>query len=316
MQKKYSFHKNYTKNNVGLEFHYIGKNKGNIKIKEFEILLDECFSKMKSYNDIEKIIIWIRAILKDFEEIELTIYIAENQKSTKASFKNKNLVKFKLEEKLGTDETLNIRYEKNLIFEIYISKYNYDKVIQEEKIKSAEELVNKLKQENKTIQIYSENELMCNTYKLFYQENPNFSKEETNTRFQTMFYILQEFSLFLGYIFVQPYEENVLPVSLDLEHEVERLSPLGEIEVDLTKIKMDEQMKRKIETIGKFVRKYTQNKIDNLSKLAIILYMKNMLNNYGIEDLSTIIDDLPPDVEESKELIRKINKKIKSDKKK
>lgn len=125
-------------------------------------------------------------------------------------------------------------------------------------------------------------------YKLFYKENPDFTKEETQAKIQAMFYILRYFSIDKTYDFNNIDKEMDIPFSSKLDCDLKNIiSFKGDLLENETKI--SEFTKRKIEIIGKMVQNETKNKIGNLINFVINLYEEEQnKNNDNLLDLDEI----------------------------
>lgn len=322
MEKNYGFQKWYEKNNSVLEFTFNGYLEENdLSIDKIEILLDKCFESMPVYQNINLIMTWIQTILKDFKDDDLQLSLLDkNGKEIKVEFKNKKLVYFETNEEIERNKTLNTTYSLPLNFHTCILGKDLNKEksleIYEEKIKDIMQQISKLENIS-PIKLDERGKQICRIYKLFYEENPDFSSEDISTKMQTMFLIVEYFKINLPYKFLQT-DKNSLPTSLDLERDIKSLIPLGEITADtaLEMHYMSARDKQIIKYIGDYIRNYANNQIENLEKISIILFTKYQMDLYGtatVGDVCTKLEYSISDVNGCFQLMKTINKQISKD---
>lgn len=321
MEKTYKIEKYYQTNDTSiLAFSFEGKANKNSNIKKVENLLDICFENSKTYKDMVKNIAWIRTILKDFEEVQMSLHLSKKDKAMRMEYKNKELQYCEVQEPLNTGDVLNVTYSRPFTFHAFVIRnslspaenmhledynQNINKIMQEIIELEKNIPVIELKEQDKTIWLF---------YKAFYKENPDFSKKDTALKIQTMLCILLNFNITMGYGFDQILLDFNMPFSVALQCDLDRIIPLGEVKEVEEIVPLTLKVTKEIESIGEFVRNYTNNDLNKLIKLSTIIYC----SRYDLDD-STNINQVAEfskystsDVEESLNLIRKINKRLQS----
>ena len=159
-------------------------------------------------------------------------------------------------------------------------------------------------------------------YKLFYDENPDFSLSNINIRVQTMMSILAQFGITLGadYSF-SLLEKSKMPNSLYIEQLVNKLFPLGEITDVDEPIKLADEPKKIIKIVGECVREVINdgyNKDDALITISKVIHAGryNLSSNSNVKELSNFTNRTQNEVESSIRLVNRIEKKLNNDKKK
>ena len=106
------------------------------------------------------------------------------------------------------------------------------------------------------IELNRDSKALVEIYKLFYNENPNFSDRSISVKVQTMMSILAEFGISLGddYSFMN-LPKLKLPLSLTLAELVKKLYPFGEINYIVEPVKLAEHSKNIIKIVGKILEK-------------------------------------------------------------
>lgn len=317
MEKNYGIQKWYEKNNSVLEFTFNGYLEENdLSIEKMEILLDKCFESMPVYQNINLIMTWIQTILKDFKADDLQLSLLDkNGKETKVKYKNKKLVYFEQNEEIERDKTLNTTYSLPHNFHTCIlgKDLNKEKSLEtyKEKIKDALQQISDL-EDISSINLTDKDKIMCEIYQLFYGKNPDFTNKDISIRMQTMLCILIQFNVNLDYGFDQVILENKMPLSLQLQYDIDRLTPLGEINKIKEPVKIAEYQKRKIKVVGEIVRKSTKNNLENLIQLSTIIYggRYDLSQDLDVEKVAKYAGYSNEEVEKSINLVRRIEDQL------
>ncbi len=317
MEKNYGIQKWYEKNNAILEFTFNGYLEENdLPIEKIEILLDKCFERMPFYQNINLIMSWIQTILKDFKDDYLQLSLLDkNGKETKVEYKNKRLIYFETNEEIEKGKTLNTIYTQPFNFHTCVINKGLNKEelleMYKEKIKDALQQISDL-EDISSINLTEKDKLICEIYQLFYGENPDFTDKDISIKMQTMFCILIQFNVSLDYGFDQVILDNKMPLSLQLQYDIDRLTPLGEINKIKEPVKIAEHQKRKIEVVGEIVRKSTKNNLDNLIQLSTIIYggRYDLSQEHDIEKVAKYAGYSNEKVEESINLVRRIENQL------
>lgn len=316
-KKNYTFQKEYQENDSILKFIFNGYHQNkNLNKEEYDELLDKVFYRMLIYQDIDKIMTWFQTIFRNFKEDYIELSINRNNKETKVEYKNKKLVYFEIKENLDTMKTLNVIYSTPFNFHTYIenNSLNNKETLEkyEEKLKDVWQLIYKLENVS-VVKLQERDKTIWEFYKLFYEENPDFSSEDISVNIQTMLCILIQFNISLDYGFDHTLLNSKMPFSLALQYDLDRLIPLGEVqEIEEPVVQMAERRKKEIQWIGKLVRENTNGDLNKLIQLSTIIYASryDLSEKTNVEDVSKFIGCTSVDVRESIQLVRKIDQKI------
>ncbi len=319
MANNICFRKTYeTENGRGkatLSFTFYGNGKKANREEKSE-LLDKCFKKMTTYRDVRKIVKFIRTVLKDFEEEYLSVTVKNAKEEIKVEYKNKQLVYYIEETNLENGNTFTTIYSTPFNIHSFVSGQNKKNLAN---IEYTEMLKDTFKNSISTLEnyevkeeLYPSEQHICDLYKLFYGQNPDFTKVETDTKTQAMFYILNYFCLDFSYDFDTPFEGSLFPCSLKLMQELKDLIPLGKMVIDEKEIKIQDFQKRQVKMIGEKVRKEIQNDIIALMQFCKVLHEDEKQLRYVEEaDYNKIAESTEleiAEVLENIELARKIEK--------
>lgn len=298
------FKKKYVNKWNVLEFTFRGiEKKENIDIEELSNLLDRCVRKIDNIRDVKKIILWIRTILKDFEENSLQLFVLGNRYETQIVYQNEKLVFFKRSEVLEDATLLDVVYKNINDFNISIANEHA-------------EIVRLLMKEILSLEEYSIHDSLnadeikiCDSYKLFYNENPDFSKEDIDVKIQNMFYILNSFDVHNKYSFTL--DDDSL-ISYNLEALIKNLIPFGEVVIE--NANLPENYQRKVKMIGELVREFTGNNSAKINEFGNLLYKKSRLERcVKYLSLKRLVEHTEVNEEEAKDtlaLVKKINEKL------
>lgn len=324
--------KTYRKKYKHLTIDFVGTEQNeNINYEKIDVLFDSCFCDSENYKDTKTIIANVRTILRDFKENKLEILFCDNDTTIIVKYKDEKLTFFSLEgprkNENNEDVMLHAEFSEPLEFSFSFYPIVYTEANQKVEIDNLE--IQKIIKgvlrriyflENiHPIQIDARGKRICELYKSFYGENPNFSDKDINTKIQMMVCILNVYDITDDYIFnICTYENQSIAISEDLTMNIERLKPLGEINI-LDNLDASDYTNRRIKIIGNLVKEYTQNGTNNMAKLITILYTKKQYErvNHLVENdknallsFSQTSGHSLEDVKESIELVRKINQKI------
>lgn len=265
MEKRLTFQKNYntTTSNMKIIFSGMQLNDNCNEDKQNEIL-DKCMNGLKNYNDLVRIVSWIRTIFKNWDEKFLEIQIFHNGNTTILLYEEKKL---KLFEQVSSDGKRFLFKEGEKINFYNGTNSNDDNILnmlanrieQIKKIKNISELkLNEFEQE------------LCDIYYLFYNENPDFLSDELSIKMQMMILILKSLNMNNDYSFAS--KDRKVPICYEIVNFVNKMQPLGKVKV---KSNLSERDKNAIKIIGQKINDYISkidNQIDELIKIAIILF--------------------------------------------
>lgn len=263
MEKRLTFQKNYstTTSNMKIIFSGMQLNDNCDEVKQNEIL-DKCMNGLKNYNDLVRIVSWIRTIFKNWDEKFLEIQIFHNGNTTILLYEEKKL---KLFEQVSSDG-------KRFLFKEG-EKINFDNGINSNNDNILNMLANRIEQikKFKNISELKLNEFeqeLCDIYYLFYNENPDFLSDELSIKMQMMVLILKSLNMNNDYSFAS--KDRKVPICYEIVNFVNKMQPLGKLKLNLS-----ERDKKAIKIIGQKINDYiskSENQIDELIKMAIILF--------------------------------------------
>lgn len=281
--------------------------------KECMDQLDAYFANLKSLNHLPIIIAILRTILKDIEEIKLNINIYNKNKKITIEYDHKKLNSLKIYEKIREEDN-----EEN--YQVLKSSYHIQKGfsinLNEKKLKSLDfqrkfaDILQLLTSLNSYFNIILDGEkmLLCQSYQLFYQENPDFNQKETKLKFHIMEYILSYFDMALtNYRFTWD-KVTSIPLAASLEFQINEISFLGEIK-DITEPD-NYILPERISLIGKIIRE-TATSLEDLKRICNLLYV---LNTNETKEIPKQIEYNKEELEAVKRLSRKINIKLREKK--
>lgn len=277
-----NFSKQYKNEQETLKINFTSETlKSDEENKSINTLLDKCFKSMNSYKDTIKIITLLRTILRNYKEKDLQINYKDAQnKEITIHYVNGVLANFNLKTLLDTTMEKIVDYKNDKI-SIQISNIANDKMTQEvyEILESEEEISNLKK--IKPLKIYETDKFLLSLYKIFYEENPNFSSEDINVKIYMMYVIIMSAYGLVGLkdkVKIETTKEKTYSNSSHLMSAIERLTPFGEIVFDEEDNYIKEELKEIVIAIREVIKDYTkegQNQLDTIIKFGNILYANN-----------------------------------------
>ena len=285
-----------------------------IDISQLDNELEE-FIHTKCRNDMLKNIMMIRTILDSVEEKSLVVSYEDENTLEIVKYDCTNLYFYQKQRK---NKTLEITYMPNhgglQIKDNYCDLEDYSTVQTVFKeLASAIDRIHDLTKVKKII-LDENSKRMIEIYKVFYQENPNFQSKDINIRMQTMMSILSYFDLSVGYDFCL-LGKMMMPISLQLEQDVERLYPFGEIDEVEDNVSLVQEAKKEIEIIGEAIRENISGRKELNEKLITtsrVLHAKryNLPSNCQVDAISDFVRRTPSEVKSTIKLVKQINDKI------
>ena len=285
-----------------------------IDISQLDNELEE-FIHTKCRNDMLKNIMMIRTILDSVEEKSLVVSYEDENTLEIVKYDCTNLYFYQKQRK---NKTLEITYMSNhgglQIKDNYCDLEDYSTVQTVFKeLASAIDRIHDLAKVKKII-LDENSKRMIEIYKVFYQENPNFQSKDINIRMQTMMSILSYFDLSVGYDFCL-LGKMMMPISLQLEQDVERLYPFGEIDEVEDNVSLVQEAKKEIEIIGEAIRENISGRKELNEKLITtsrVLHAKryNLPSNCQVDAISDFVRRTPSEVKSTIKLVKQINDKI------
>ena len=270
----------------------------------------------------------IRTILNGCKENMLTILYEDKNGSEYVNYCFSNLVDFKKRLKIYNNGSIyeisyttcggvTLNYNN---FESDLAQYNGFCLISNE-ITEIIKHIHNLKNIKGVILGINDLEII-ELYKLFYNENPDFSKKDIYIRVQAMIFILAEYGITLdGDYGFSVYGEK-MPISLDLQQRVNRLYSLGKVSSIKNNIKINEQTKKVIKIIGDEIRKTIineQNQNEALIKISKVIHAlryqlpkeNDVYENFITEITKCSTDEVDSCMKLLKRIVNKVDENIK-----
>lgn len=273
---------------------YIADNKGNEYLTKKELILT---SYLNDYNHnfmINNVEV-IRTIFNDFEEKYLYIYYSNFNDVKIVKYENKKLVYYEEE-----NNKFNLKY--SLQGKINYSYYENDNLITENLSKVMSNII--YLSNVRAYKLTENDKILIKIYKLFYNESPDFSSKEINKKIQVMMSILSLFNITLPYDYGFTLY-NEMPISLDLNMQVNRLYPFGKTFCD--DILLTSDATKTIKIVGKCINEYASC-LEDLIKISKVIYISRyrLASNSDISKIADVSKVKESDVLLCKSLIRKI----------
>lgn len=308
------------KNGDGFEFRYEGTPKSdNIDKNKVQELITRFMNKY--HGDMVTNVKFLRTILRDYDERLLVISYQNGEVKETIKFDNSHISLFEKKDK-------NSKFAENFIVKFtpsdnisFMFTDANNNVIDYSNIKNISDSITKVLQEMyylshaKPIELDQDSKIIVEVYKLFYNENPDFSNKNINIKIQTMLSILAEFYISVGdYGFSLSGKRNI-PMSMDLSNLVYELFPLGEIKEIDNPIKLREDAKKTISIVGEGIRNSidsTDNQEEALINISKVIHASryNLSSTASIKDIAKYTDCSRDEVESSVKLVKRINTRI------
>lgn len=290
-----------------------------VDFDKIETLLDDFINNHRHNHMIENVTI-VRTILKDCEEKQLVIFYQDEKGSELVKYDHLNLLlyeKSKREENSDCNDRYKIKYEPTgsikLDYDnhkIHVTDYPGIELITEEITEIIKQIY--YLKNTKAVTLDINDKTLIEIYKLFYNENPDFSSKDINIKMQTMMFILAEFGILLDddYGFSLCGAGKV-PVSLNLEQRVHKLYPLGEISSIDDNINLADESKKIIKIVGECIGETisnAQNQNEALITISKVIHAGRYFlpSNSDIKKLSEFTECNTDEVELSMKLVKRI----------
>ena len=326
--EKVNFNRNITYENeekFTLRFEGI-ESSSNIDKEKINKLLDN-FVNSKSHTNMLRNVAFIRTILKEFEEKLLVVEYSDNNSQEIVKYDNGNLFFFNYKNKNDENKNLmTVEFNSNRELNISFTEHAEDSIVDYPNYDSINQQFSKLMEHIhllknvKPVNLDMDSKVVIEMYKLFYNENPDFSLSNINIRVQTMMSILAQFGITLG----DDYAFSILgkikmPISLNLEQLVNKLFPLGEITDINDPVKLADEPKKIIKIVGECVREVINdgyNKDDALITISKVIYAGrySLSLNSNVKELSNFTNCTQNEVKSSIRLVKRIEEKLNNDK--
>lgn len=325
MDKKFKLKKfRKYKNGSTFKFEYIGTSNNAFNQEEAIKMIDSFLNENISHSNMLRNIECIRTILKDTDEKSLVLAYSDSNYKEIVKYYDGSLVLFECEQ--YTNENLidmEISYISKYGLKVNFPNFEDDFLIEcpqvettNDKFKKVKDYIDSLRKV-RFVYLNNDSKRIIEAYKLFYNENPDFSKEDINIKMQTMMSILTKFDSNLG-CYEFNYSEE-MPISYDLLQSVNRLFPLGEVIVDDFVDLLEQRTKKIIKIVGETIREKIGNEVDineALITISKIIYVGGYagLENYNAEELEKNTEYGLNEIDINIQLLKEIQNKVNDNK--
>lgn len=312
---------NFAKGSI--EVRYKGIPSVNADLDKIDALLEDFISNHRHNYMIENVSI-VRTILTDCEEKLLVIFYQDEKGSELVKYDNSNLFlyeKSQREENSEYYDRYKIKYEPTNGIKLHYNNHETDVADYLGIELVSKEITEIMKQiyylkNAKPIVLDTDDKALIEIYKLFYNENPDFSSKGINIKVQTMMSILAEFGISLeddyGFSLCGKVK---MPVSFNLEQRVNKLYPLGKVSSFEDGVKLAEEPKKIIKIVGETIKETItneQNQNEVLITISKVIHAGRycISSNSDVEKLSEFIESSTDKVESSIKLVKRIETRI------
>lgn len=284
---------NFAKGSI--EVRYKGIPSVNADLDKIDALLEDFISNHRHNYMIENVSI-VRTILTDCEEKLLVIFYQDEKGSELVKYDNSNLFlyeKSQREENSEYYDRYKIKYEPTNGIKLHYNNHETDVADYLGIELVSKEITEIMKQiyylkNAKPIVLDTDDKALIEIYKLFYNENLDFSSKGINIKVQTMMSILAEFGISLeddyGFSLCGKVK---MPVSLNLEQRVNKLYPLGKVSSFEDGVKLAEEPKKIIKIVGETIKETITNE-QNQNEVLITISKVIHAGRYCISSNSDV----------------------------
>lgn len=280
-------------------------------------LLDRFIERKEFHRDMIRSISYLRTIFKDFKEELLIVDYTGIDYTESVRYWNGNLYFYYYE----NENSLKASYVPVIGLEVSFEEKNNNSIIDYPNIDNTNEQFSKLTQQisrlknPKNINLDMNSAAIIEIYKLFYNENPDFSAPNINIKIQTMMSILANFGITLDDDYSFSLRGYKMPTSIYLEQTVKNLFPLGEISDTNNLINISNEAKKTIEIVGESIRNLisnSDNKDETLITISKIIYASryNLSYNSNIQEISEFTNRSEDEVKSSIKLVKHIKSEL------
>lgn len=287
--------------NTMLHFEFYGTPKeDNIDEIRINNIIDNIFNTKDFDTNIEQIIYYIRIILSQYDEKLLLVEVKDlgNDYYAKVNLEDKKVVEYKNLRTLKLNDSeyvqMEIKFNENDGFSVHIpNQFNSINLLHlndcqiQNVISSSYRLISNINEMKMLDNMYfnKEEKMLIDIYQMFFGENPDFSKEETVARIQSMMFILRKYDISLPTLdsfYMDGIQEY--PISENIRTIIERLVPFGEIDrYRGDQVRFMPKVNNDIFKIGELINEFCSNYEEK----------DKVLNN--ISSILYVIDNFPPD---------------------
>lgn len=253
----------------------------------------------------------LATIFKNFNNMKLEVFSHYNGVSENIRYKNDELLYY---EKVIISKGCKFEY-----YNLNGIKFECDKQGSKVVISLLTEMVEQLYflKQFKKYDLNTDDKILIEIYRLFYNENPDFSDKNINIKIQTMMSILVQFNISLSEYSFTLWKNSKIPTSEDLNMQINKLYSFGKIKNEDNYIVLSEEAKMVIKTVSKSLNELINNNENFLEKLMLIsriifISRYRISLDTDIQEIAKIAEVLQEDVLLCRSLVKKVeNKSIK-----
>lgn len=253
----------------------------------------------------------LATIFKNFNNMKLNVFSHYNGVSENIRYQNDELLYY--ERVIGSNEC---KFEYNNLSGI---KFECDKQDKQMVISLLTEMMEQLYflKQFKKFELNTDDKILIEIYRLFYNENPDFSDKNINAKIQTMMSILARFNILLSEYCFTFWKHSKIPTSEDLNMQINKLYPFGKIKNEDNYIVLSKEAKMVIKTVSKSLNELINNNENFLEKLMLIsriIYISRyrISLDTDVQEIAKIAEVSQEDVLLCRSLVKKVeNKSIK-----
>ena len=283
--------------NQSISLNYIGEGElTDTELKKAELILNRLFGDLGCVPYVEKVVHHVKTIFRKVEEKELSVRTSDidyegNQEDTYVAYNDGKLFMYSVQKdspvgRVGYEYLRNggIRYncmDKDMFDMSYDESKDFDHFVSWEngKVNDYRNNVKAPVGDRKDFFPY-ELKTMCSAYKVFYKENPDFSKYETRLKAQAMIMILFKHGYNVAGLDSGFTSYGSLPYNSDFSEYCYTLEPYGELKpCDFDGNHFGSKELRVISDVGKLVQGLIKNSgVDEeecMKNLITVFYAKD-----------------------------------------
>ena len=253
----------------------------------------------------------LATIFKNFNNMKLEVFSHYNGVSENIRYQNDELIYY--EKVIGNNEC---KFEYNNLNGI---KFECDKHGNKVVISLLTEIMEQLYflKQFKKYDLNTNDKILIEIYRLFYNENPDFSDKNINIKIQTMMSILAQFNISLSEYSFTLWKNSKVPISEDLNMQINKLYSFVKIKSEDNYIVLSKEAKKVIKTVSESLNELitsNENFLEKLMFISRIIYIGRYRIPFDadIPKIAEMAEVSQQDVLLCRSLVRKVeNKSIK-----
>lgn len=309
--EKVKISKSYNLENESFTINYEGITEiNNNDLSDVNNLLTD-FVNNRNHIDMVTNVRILATIFKNFNNMKLEVFSHYNGVSENIRYQNDELIYY--ERVIGSNEC---KFEYNNLSGF---KFECDKQSSNVVISLLTEMVEQLYflKQFKKYDLNTDDKILIEIYRLFYNENPDFSDKNINIKIQTMMLILVQFNISLSEYSFTLWKNSKIPTSEDLNMQINKLYSFGKIKGEDNYIVLSKEAKKVIKTVSESLNNLitsNENFLEKLMLISRIIYISRYRISFDtdIQEIAKIAEVSQEDVLLYRSLVKKVeNKSIK-----